>query len=366
MPSYKILFNSRRIYFFEAHRTVIEKLIELGHSPVVAPMQFEQDELFRRHFMQNNYDIELMDAEEAAHEEWDLIVLSGRLYERQYLHPPKLVFFGHGGTGGGNSPEPYNLAAFALENMDAYLACSNGEIDHGEKINPGVWENKIVKTVGWPKLDRAINHREEIRKEMQQTLSLDPDKPTVVMTSHWHEASLLRTVGFGVLNELSSSSIIRESYNVIVTVHPLLLSDSRKAFGGRPEKLLRAFCTAPHMYFYPADDSTSILASGDVFICDYSSIACEAAALGNPVIFYLSPDYSYSDKKLLKHTLEATFPLSIPAALPELIEKALNLDEKQKFQIKKLADYNYVNQGSATEAAALALVDIALRLNESD
>lgn len=167
MPSYRILFNSRRVYFFEAHRPVIEKLIHYGHQPVIAPMQTEQDEIFRSYFEKKNYSYRLLDAETAAAKRWDLVVLSGRRYEREYLHPQNLVILGHGGCGGGNSAEPYRLASFKLEQMKAYLANSVAEIDLGERLFPGIWEDKIVRIVGWPKLDRVITDGAAIRTEMQ-------------------------------------------------------------------------------------------------------------------------------------------------------------------------------------------------------
>ena len=358
MNSYRILFNPRRPYFLEPIIPVYECLEAQGHMPVISGMEAETDSAFQEYLQEHNLSVRYLSADASADQQWDLVVLGGRLYERAFTYPQHFAFLNHGGSNGGNGIRPYTLESFLHEDMDAYLALSQGTLDFGERYQSGMWDNKIIKVVGWPKLDKAFTQGAQLRKQLHDQLQLDPKKPVVVFTSHWQTNSLLRTIGLNVLQVLAHDTTIQRKTQVVVTCHPLIFSDVRNVFGGDPEGLLSQFCRKPHMHFVPTCDSISLVLLGDIFLTDNSSIICEIAALGKEIISCLPPTYRFSDPVMQEYLANASLPLKVPADLPELIEQLLEPSKERKAALQKLADYSYVNLGCAAPAVAQAIVEV--------
>lgn len=348
----RVLFDFRRPYFLTGYYLVFDELRRRGVEVAITPMQAEYEDRFQEFVAAHCPQLQLLNSSAAIEQSWDLILVAGGLYERSYNAGQVVGRINHGGCIG-NSRSMYPLDSFQQHQMQVFFGLNQRDIALGERYYPGMWDGKITKVVGWPKLDRLMQSPIDRAKRLQE-LGLDPRKKTVVFTSHWTENSLIRTIG---LNVIAALGLLPE-YNVIVTAHPLVFTDVKKSLGGDPHGVLLALCRQKsHMRFLPEADSAQVIPLGDLFITDYSSITYELAALNRPILWYCDSSHDFSDDVLKELTIAATYPFKRIQALPKLLSWVNAHATEKEVERLNVAKYVYAHLGRATEVYAQAIID---------
>jgi hypothetical protein len=350
----KILFDLRRPYYLEGYLDVIERLLERGEHVCVSPMQRIWDEKFELYFRENALRVPLLKSEEALKEPWDIVLLSGEKFDRVYSPSQKLGYLLHGAACNGFKPTSFPLQAFSSSKMDAYFARSENDLKLGERFFPGIWENKITRIIGWPKLDCLVRGEIDGRSFLEH-LGLPTDRATVVVTSHWTPDSLFRSCGLALLMELARWPYV----NVIVHTHPMAMDEAPRALRDKLPQIIAELCDYEHMRFCPKSSVTDLLAAGDIFICDYSSIRCEISAINKVFISCLYPDFQSCDPELDHLLKNAAYQLNKPSELLPLLRQIEHegCAEEKKTAMQAVTDYCFAHLGCSAEVTADAILE---------
>ena len=167
--------------------------------------------------------------------------------------------------------------------------------------------NRFIAT-GAPRNDRfapflgaSPAERSEEQRRLKKKLGRAPDKPLVLVSSHWTPAGILRTFGAGILNALAP---LAGECEIVQISHPNLWEDpqfdtydpktKRPSQEGFSSAWIRDALDARHQagkarVFYDLE-SPELLMAADLLIGDHSSIVIEFAMFDRPILFYDVPD----------------------------------------------------------------------------
>jgi len=287
------------------------------------------------------------------------LLMKWDMYVNTHLNPfyPKRhalkVFMNHG-TAYGNTG---TMLPNALGH-DVFLGISCAQKRFFETLDPAVFDTKrAFFPVGFPKVDALVNGAYE-RGEVLSTLGL-PDRPTILITSHWAPHSTLSILGSQVLEEVSRSF---PEHNVIQTGHPYnwtpnvnvdsAWSDQMiKELKGLEEKNRNAF----FIYNHPVE---ALLSISDLLIADQSSVMTMYSLLDRPIVFFNNPESrkkKIGKEQIIDLYIGASHTFSGMSELESACIEAINNPDKHKRGRGLLRDAFFVNLGSSSSVAAEVL-----------
>jgi hypothetical protein len=170
---------------------------------------------------------------------------------------------------------------------------------------PGIYQSLIERSpllhadskkafllAGNPKLS-GLAERKYDRTSILTKLGLDPDRKTVLISSHWSKMSLLRDL------DAATVQLIHDQHpelNIIVTAHPKLWTLKTEKYGFDGQALLSklqliANNNSDRMALSLTGKPFELLSASDVLLCDHSSIRVEYSLLNRPAGLYRNPDF---------------------------------------------------------------------------
>lgn len=207
---------------------------------------------------------------------------------------------------------------------------------------------------GSPKLDSLVTEGPEAGKRFLEELGLSPDRKTVVLTSHWTEKSVLRSLGKNILDQLAS---LQDDFNVIITGHEKLWFDPARGGPAAPSELADHAARLAELhenirFVTLLDEMTALLKAGDVFICDNSSILVDVCLAGRPLVFFDHPDFEFGDPTVgaLYRACGANFQQA--ENVPALVKRALSAPQEKAEARAAVADYFLARRGGAASYMA--------------
>lgn len=241
-----------------------------------------------------------------------------------------------------------------IEQCDVFCGLSEAEYDWFERYQPGLFnERRVFLPVGFPKSDALCRSLLD-RRTLLDRFGLD-DRPTLLITSHWQQQSILRTLSDGPLRQLARAF---PNYNVIQTGHPWLWQPNHNV----PLDWQIAFTSAmreiaashPRVRFVPTSDVETLLAIADLMIGDYSSVMTTYSLLDRPIVYFHKPGFKFTFAGLKTIFMNASHSFSHPDELVRACNAALSDPEAKAPGRALMRQTFYANVGrSADHMAAL-------------
>ncbi len=211
---------------------------------------------------------------------WNLIVnshLNGFYPKRHGLR----IYMHHGtsyGSSGTNLPN--------AEQHDIYFGLAHEQRDYFNRLSPGIFDkSRAFFAIGSPKTDELVNGKYD-RKKILVKLGL-PDRPTILITSHWSKYSTLSVFGNRVFENVAASF---PNYNIIQTGHPWLWTTNKntdKKWSHHLENTLKEIeNTYSNALFLPTYSVEPLLSISDMLIADHSSVITMYSLLDRPIVFF--------------------------------------------------------------------------------
>ena len=242
-----------------------------------------------------------------------------------------------------------------IKQCDIFCGLLDAEYDWFERYQPGLFnERRLFIPVGFPKsdaLDRRVFDRFD-RRAVLNRLGL-ADRPTLLITSHWQQPSILRTLGDAPLRTLAQAF---PDYNIIQTGHPWLWqlnhnvpADWQAAFMGAMHDIEARH---PHARFVQTSDVETLLAVADLMVGDYSSVMTSYSLLDRPIVYFDSPGFEYTFAGLKDIFIGASHPFSQPDELVPACQAALSGPQTKAEGRAHMRRTFYANEGRSAENMA--------------
>lgn len=242
--------------------------------------------------------------------------------------------------------ERYAYVAFInRDRMQRYLAA-------------GIVSRAQASLVGYPKLDALASGALDGRG-LRASYGLEPQRPTVLYSPTYSEASSLHLAGERIVSALAGAGL-----NVIIKLHDRSLDpDPRYNAGIDWRARMLALEVPGQIRFSPAADSSPLLAAADLMVTDHSSIGFEYLVLDRPLIVFDAPDLARvarinADKIALLR--RAATVVRTPEQLARAAVVELAMPGRLAPERKAVADEMFHQPGGAT-ARAVALLQPLLR-----
>lgn len=264
---------------------------------------------------------------------------------RAYLH--------HGagfGSGGGVA---------AADNCPVYLGLSQAERAFIEGRRPGLFEHEhAFFPIGFPKADVLVDGSYD-RSAILRGLGL-PERPTILITSHYTPGGILRALGPALFEQLCSAF---PSHNVIQTGHPWLWRDEEdelQAWRVDVRAQLDAVL-ARHAHARVVTDMLAepLAAAADLLVADAASSALTIfGLLDKPIACYADAALERKGKPGLSHYLDASHVFrelgeALPACRAALAEPQARADGR-----RAIREIFYPHAGESAQRTAAVLRDI--------
>jgi CDP-glycerol glycerophosphotransferase (TagB/SpsB family) len=239
-----------------------------------------------------------------------------------------------------------------VDNHDIFFGLSNFERTMFEKIKPGVFsKNKAFFPIGFPKDDSVLGNSYD-RDTLLKNLNLR-DRPTILITSHWQDVSILRTFGSNIFRTLAKAM---PDHNIIQTGHPWLWQPNKKLSAEWCDTLtsecLEIEDSHENALFLPDMSVEPLLFIADLLVADHSSVMTTYALLDRPIAFFDNPDLDFAIKQVYELYLDASSPFRNLEQLVDVCERAINNPDDKKMGRKTMRESFHSNYGMAGKAAA--------------
>ncbi len=352
-----VLFDVHNTFGLDAQAPVIDFLARRGRVHIdAASTRLSRAELGER-FAERNVGLEhIVPAEMAARRRYALVIITDSPSIKSWRRPP--VAFLHHGSGFANLPSSYALE-FLADRTAQYLFClSDLEVQHYERLLGRSLSDRLVVT-GQPKLD-ALVHGGYNRAAFLAGFGLDPARKTVLVSSHWREEGLFRSVDLRRLHD----ELAQLDVNVLVTGHNHLFNVSNHHFSSGVDWLarLKSIFTGSHMRVATrVVDNRPLLAAADFMICDHSSVHLEYATLYRPLIVFKRPDYTFSDPLALELLRETAAVVDRTDAMRRPIGDAMASGIVEPVARRRLLQYSFAWLGCSGRRTAEVVEMLARR-----
>lgn len=350
-----ILMDVRNRIGFAAQAPVIAELTSRGQSHVHVTSGSVSRQWLRDSFAHFGLDQRLIvSPREAAYRHYDVVVITESPSVRVWRRHP-VLYLDHGSSFG-NLPFPYAFE-FLMDNTADFVAClAAAEREHATQLlEPGLLDRLVV--VGAPKLD-ALAKGHYDRAAFLGSLGLNPQQPTVLLTSHWRTESLYRSADLTKLAAFFGTCPV----NLVVTGHAGLFDIvNSDASGGVDwhQELAGLFSGDNMRLVHGQIDNTALLGSADLLVGDHSSMHLEFATLYRPMILYKHPNLSFSDEGMLRRLQATAMMVDSAEAIPPLVERALSNLSVDEGARRELLEYSFAYLGRSAARVADVVEHIA-------
>jgi hypothetical protein len=286
---------------------------------------------------------------------WDMYVNTHLNPFRPKRHALK-VFMNHG-TAYGNTGTMLPNA----QGHDVFLGISCAQKNFFEMLEPGIFDTKrAFFPVGSTKADALVNGTYD-RGEVLSTLGL-PDRPTILITSHWAPHSTLSILGSQVMEEVSRSF---PEYNVIQTGHPYLWTPNKNVDSAWSDQLVKDLRsveeTNKNAFFIYNLPVQFLLSISDLLIADQSSVMTMYSLLDRPIVFFDNPESrrkKIGKEQIMDLYIGASHTFPDISKLSSACIEAINNPNKYKRGRALLRDEFFSNLGKSSPVAAEVLSKI--------
>lgn len=250
-----------------------------------------------------------------------------------------------------------NKTAIAV-NSDVFLGLSETERRWFETLRPGLFDSeRAFFPVGFPKSD-ALVRGEYDRAVTLASLGL-PDRPTILITSHWQPAAILRMLADEPLRRLAAAM---PGHNVIQTGHPWLWQQNRSIDREWQLRLVAGLEAAerehPNARFVRTDQVEPLLAAAHLLVGDHSSVMTSYCLTDRPIVFFDNPELSFAIPQFQALFRSASHGFSLPDELVPACRAALAHPQSRAAGRREMRETFYANPGQAAQAVVSALVAI--------
>jgi hypothetical protein len=255
-----------------------------------------------------------------------------------------------------------------IKQCDIFCGLSDTEYDWFERYQPGLFnERRVFIPVGFPKSDalsRQVFDRLD-RRAVLDRLGL-AERPTLLVTSHWQQSSLLRTLGAAPLRALAQAF---PECNVIQTGHPWLWQANHNVPADWQTALIAEMHSIevqyPHARFVQTSDVETLLALADLMVGDYSSVMTSYSLLDRPIVYFDPPGFEFTFAGLKDVFIGASHPFSQAGELIPACKAALSNPQEKAEGRAHMRRTFYANEGRSAESMA-ELIRVIGRVSTPD
>ena len=266
------------------------------------------------------------------------------------FHPARnaLRIFMHHGPAFGNTGNKYAV----VRRYEIFCGLSHMEREWLDRLNPGIFgERHVFFSVGFPKSD-ALYKGSFNRNGVLSSLNL-PDRPTILITSHWQKQSILRCLHDLPLGELARAF---PHFNIIQTGHPWLWKTDHNIPEEWRNSLLHNIrklqAHYPHIRFVQTSNVERLLVATDILVGDSSSVMTSFSLLDRPMIFFDNPTFQFAIPELKQIFVNASHPFSRIDELVPACQAAMAEPDAKAEGRAKMRETFYANEGRAGEYMA--------------
>lgn len=220
---------------------------------------------------------------------------------------------------------------------DLYCTRSEEETRIFKDLSKGRPYFEVVET-GWSKVDPLFSAIEN--NNLRNTLN--PSKPVIFYASTFSPSLTSAPLLVDIIKKLSQTG----KYQWIVTLHP------------KTDKKIMAMYRAiqgPNLVFYESSqDTIPLIGTGDVMLCDTSSIALEFMLTDKPVV-------TFRAKKPASYNLNVTETSSLESAIDRAITRPEGLMEEIRSFTKRIHPYRDGRSSERIIDAANHMVENGIR-----
>jgi CDP-glycerol:poly(glycerophosphate) glycerophosphotransferase len=210
--------------------------------------------------------------------------------------------------------------------------------------------------VGFPKVDCLVDGSLD-RRAIEESLEIDPARPTVLYAPTWSPYSSLHAEGLDVIDALS-----RLPVNIVVKLHDRSLDPTARGSGAvdwRAE--LRRAARGRRVHVAQGADASPYLFAADALVTDHSSVGFEFMLLDRPVVVIDCPallrkaSVAPDKVRLLRSAAAvAVEPRAVAESVMRELADARRLSERRR----AIADELFYAAGGATSRAVRCLYDL--------
>lgn len=358
-----ILFEVMNGFGFDCQSPVLDALRKAGKVNIgVTTSSLGDEPLVQAHIKRVGYAEYFIAREKAAWRKWDMVVCTdsrGVWYRRN----TKAAYLQHGISGRGNYPYTSTAPEKRTgEAFDYFLASSESIARLQPHYFPLLGSQVETFIAGYPKLDRCFATSGS-KNSILAGLGLSPDRKTILVASHWDEHSLLKTIGFDVLDKLTGMP----EYNVLIGGHPYNWDSEEPLFSQRvdwQEKLSR-YHLYPHMRFVSETKHSALLNVADLLVSDHNSMTLEFCALNKPVLRYENPGFQFHDRQLVDLLGDACLVFREADEFPGLLHRVFTTADTRRAAQARLAAYCFSYPGCAADMAAGLILELCRASGEN-
>jgi len=311
-------------------------------------------------------DVKIISGATATWSKWHYIIFTDRM--KLYFHRWATYFYLNHGSCWGNFDRSQSFGT--ITKYDEYndfvifdtngavadisqaqsFACRDAFYQRNSSLKKGRSAHRVL-VLGVPKLDNYRKISAIERRTRIAALSLNPDRATVILTSHWTSKGILPSLGFGVIETLLD---LPENINVILLGHEKFWRSGEDRSNEKAAEVLQKVKSRVikdrRLLFDPYSlENYKYLALGDVFICDKSSIFVECLLFDKPILFFNHPEFEFTDKNVGERYRLASKPFQDISVLRNLVREALNDPEQLAEERHRSLEYFLSRRGNATE-----------------
>jgi hypothetical protein len=266
------------------------------------------------------------------------------------------VHFFHGVAGKYGLDAPMEIAP-VVRSFDRVMFANEDRMRR--YIDAGVIEpdGSRGQLIGYPKVDCLVDGSLD-RCQIQQSLGLDPARPTVLYAPTWSVFSSVNSIGGELPAALSALGV-----NVLVKLH----DRSFDARSRRPGSIdwraqFASLCAAANAHAVTDGDISRYLAAADLLITDHSSAGFEFMLLDRPIVVINCPELIASarvapDKVSLLHNASAVVPADT-RAIAGAVSAGLAYPMDRSAERRQTAARMFHRPGSATARAVDCIYDL--------
>jgi hypothetical protein len=225
-------------------------------------------------------------------------------------------------------------------------------------VEAGLVENgECAQLVGYPKADCLVDGSLD-RRQIQETLGLDPALPTVLYAPTWSAHSSLNSIGAELLPALADLRA-----NVILKLHDRSYDPRSRSEGSIDwRRQLESLCRSWRVHAALDADISRYLYVSDVLVTDHSSAGFEFMLLDRPLVVIDCPELVESariadDKVRLLHGASTVVGRNA-AAIARAVERALANPCALSAERRAAANRVFYRPGGATARAADCVYDV--------
>jgi len=271
-------------------------------------------------------------------------------YPHWHIRKSPVFLLGHGSAVGNGSSEveDWCLLCWKQLNINVCFVNSRAGFEHLELLPKSAKNNpdKIFLLGGSIKQNSA---KKTILSNQEKVIKVSHSIKTIVIFSHYTRYSLLIKKGNYLVE-----TILHEcpDVEIIITGHPKLWTE-KTTFGYENDTIIFDYLTEiarnqDRVTFHDGAATEDLLASGDLFLCDYSSIRVELAAWDKPTFLYVDKEFEFQSEKTKKMYINSSHTFSTLEDLSRLlVQWDENLLPETKIKNKEIYGYfSYDPEGS--------------------